>query len=208
MNPSRQSRNAPAAVAESARGTAARAHQNPGSRRRSCHSVGDGRPTARCLVLSRAQPGLWAARCRGASHWVVLWCDRRVDHGVDRQAWRGSSFERGAFQLTPGAPKLRRRSAIWRRTARNGRARGRPDKGSQLGQISHKSCIAVDRYTPIDLTQILRSHTHQILTKFAQHLCPANSRQIWGCPQAMVVHCAVFRSKQTSTNNTPPIDIC
>jgi hypothetical protein len=105
MNPSRQSRNAPAAVAESARGTAARAHQNPGSRRRSCHSVGDGRPTARCLVLSRAQPGLWAARCRGASHWVVLWCDRRLDHGstgkhgVDR-------VSSAVFSTHPGRAKI------------------------------------------------------------------------------------------------------
>jgi len=80
-HPSRQSRNAPAAVAESARGTAARAHQNPGSRRRSCHSVGDGRPTAR---LDTSQPRALAVRVKGqgsASHWVVLWCDRRVDHG-------------------------------------------------------------------------------------------------------------------------------
>jgi hypothetical protein len=99
-HPSRQSRNAPAAVAESARGTAARAHQNPGSRRRSCHSVGDGRPTAR---LDTSQSRALAVRVKGqgsASHWVVLWCDRRPR--VDRQAWRGSSFERGAFQLTPG----------------------------------------------------------------------------------------------------------
>jgi hypothetical protein len=70
------------------------------SRRRSCHSVGDGRPTAR---LDTSQPRALAVRVKGqgsASHWVVLWCDRRPR--VDRQAWRGSSFERGAFQLTPG----------------------------------------------------------------------------------------------------------
>jgi hypothetical protein len=27
-----------------------------------------------------------------------------------------------------------------------------------------------------------RHHTHRILTEFAKHLCPANSRRFWGCP--------------------------